>query len=336
MDEHILRKLEERLGPLHARQRLGIETDHEAQIFGQGLLSFHIVNWYPVHSVIRNALKLTGLYWRGRRNTGSILVKRNDVMFKELPPLFDGFTILHLSDMHVDMNEAAMQRMIELVGDMRYDLCVLTGDYRGKNFGPFEATLNGVARVRAHLKEPVYGVLGDHDTIQMVPGLEAMGIRMLLNESEVIVRGDQQIYLAGIDDAHCFKADDIEKAALQIPHGEFSILLSHTPEIYRQAAHADFNLLLSGHTHGGQICLPGSVPIILDAVLPRRMGAGAWQYHDMAGYTSVGAGSSVVPVRLNCPPEITLHCLRSGSRRANMARRAGGPGIENETELARQ
>ena len=312
MDEDILRKLEERLGPLHARQRLGIETDHEAQIFGQGLLSFHIVNWYPVHSVIRNALKLTGLYWRGRRNTGSILVKRNDVMFKELPPLFDGFTILHLSDMHVDMNEAAMQRLIELVGDIRYDLCVLTGDYRGKNFGPFEATLNGVARVRAHLKEPVYGVLGDHDTIQMVPGLEAMGIRMLLNESEVIVRGDQQIYLAGIDEAHCFKVDDIEKAALQIPYGEFSILLSHTPEIYRQAAHADFNLLLSGHTHGGQICLPGSIPIILDAVLPRRMGAGAWQYHDMAGYTSVGAGSSVVPVRLNCPPEITLHCLRSG------------------------
>jgi predicted MPP superfamily phosphohydrolase len=312
MDENILRKLEERLGPLQARQRLGIETDHEAQIFGQGLLSFHIVNWYPVHSVIRNALKLTGLYWRGRRNTGSILVKRNDVMFKELPPLFDGFTILHLSDMHVDMNEAAMQRLIELVGDMRYDLCVLTGDYRGKNFGPFEATLNGVARVRAHLKEPVYGVLGDHDTIQMVPGLEAMGIRMLLNESGVIVRGDQQIYLAGIDDAHCFKADDIEKAALNIPSGEFSILLSHTPEIYRQAAHADFNLLLSGHTHGGQICLPGSIPVILDAVLPRRMGAGAWQYLDMAGYTSVGAGSSVVPVRLNCPPEMTLHCLRSG------------------------
>jgi uncharacterized protein len=311
MDEDILRKLEERLGPLRARQRMGIERDHEAQIFGKGLLSFHIENWYPVHSVIRNALKLTGLYWRGRRNTGRILLKRNDILFKELPPLFDGFTILHLSDMHVDMNEAAMQHLIELVGDMRYDLCVLTGDFRGKNFGPFEATLDGVARVRAHLKEPVYGVMGDHDTIQMVPGLEAMGIRMLLNESAVIVRGDQQIYLAGIDDAHCFEVDNIEKAASQIPSGKFSILLSHTPEIYRQAAQADFNLLLCGHTHGGQICLPGSIPIILDAVLPRRLGAGAWQYRNMAGYTSVGAGSSVVPVRFNCPPEITLHCLRS-------------------------
>src|SRR6476646_3881381 len=174
MDEGIFRKLEERLGSLHARQRLRIETDHEAQIFSQGLFSFHMGNWYPVHSVIRNALKLTGLYWRASRNTERILVKHNDVMFKELPPLFDGFTILHLSDMHVDMNEGAMRRLIELVGDMRYDLCVLTGDYRGKTFGPFEATLNGVARVRAHLQEPVYGVLCDHDPIQMVPGLEAM------------------------------------------------------------------------------------------------------------------------------------------------------------------
>src|ERR1700736_4610504 len=105
MDEDILRKLAERLGPLHAKQRLGIETNHEAQIVGQGLILFHIGNWYPVHSVIRNALKLTGLYWRGRRNTERILVRRTDVMFRELPPLFDGFTVLHISHMHVDMNE---------------------------------------------------------------------------------------------------------------------------------------------------------------------------------------------------------------------------------------
>ena len=205
-----------------------------------------------------------------------------------------------------------MRHLMELADGLRYDLCVLTGDFRGKTFGPFEATLNGIARVRAHLKGPVYGVLGNHDTIQMIPGLEAMGIRMLLNECETIARGDQRIYLAGIDDAHYFRVDNIEKAGSQIPDGEFSILLSHTPEIYRQAAHADFNLLLSGHTHGGQICLPGSIPITLDSVLPRRMGAGAWQYHNMIGYTSVGAGSSIVAVRLNCPPEITLHHLRRG------------------------
>jgi len=312
MQEDILAKLEQRLGRLHARQRLGIETDHEAQIFGQGLTFVHLENWYSAHSIIRGALKLSGLYWRARRNAERVLVRRNDIGFKNLPSRFDGFTILHISDMHVDMNEVAMQRVIELVGELSYDLCVLTGDYRGQTYGPFEAALDGVGRVRSHLKGPIYGVLGNHDTIKMVPGLEAIGIRILLNECEAIARGDQRIHLAGVDDAHFYRMDNIEKAAMQIPDGEFSILLSHTPEIFRQAAHANLNLMLSGHTHGGQICLPGSVPITLESSLPRRMGAGAWQYHDMTGYTSVGAGSSVVPVRLNCPPEITLHRLRRG------------------------
>lgn len=312
MDKDILHELEKRLGPLHARQRLGIETDHEAQVFGQGLTFFHLENASLAPAVIRGALKLAGLYWRARRNAERVTVRRNELKFAALPELFDGYTILHISDMHVDMSKAAMQHLIGLVDGMQYDLCVLTGDYRGKTFGPFEATLEGVAKVRAHLRQPIYGVLGNHDTIQMVPAMEAMGIRMLLNECEVIERGTERIYLAGIDDAHFFRVDNIEKAASHIPREEFSILLSHTPEIYRQAAHANFNLMLCGHTHGGQLCLPGSIPIKLEAVLPRRMGAGVWHYHDMIGYTSVGAGSSVVAVRLNCPPEITLHCLRRG------------------------
>jgi len=69
------------------------------------------------------------------------------------------------------------------------------------------------------------------------------------------------------------------------------------------------DLMLAGHTHGGQICLPGGVPITLDSDLPRSLGRGAWRYGGMQGYTSVGAGCSVVAVRLNCTPEITLHTL---------------------------
>ena len=125
---------------------MGIETDHDAQIFGQGINLFHLENWYSVHSVIRVALRLTGLYWRGRRNAERILVMHNEVSFKELPPLFDSFTILHISDLHVDMNEGAMRHLIELVDGLRYDLCVLTGDYRAKTFGSFDAALQGVAR----------------------------------------------------------------------------------------------------------------------------------------------------------------------------------------------
>ncbi len=252
----------------------------------------------------------TGLYWRGLRNAKKVRLTINEIKSRELPNLFNGFSILQLSDLHVDMNEEAMQRVASLLTGLTYDICVLTGDYRGQNFGPFEAALAGMARIRAALKAPVYGVLGDHDTVCMVPGLEAMGIRMLLNECETIKRGHQRIHLAGIDDAHFYRVDNIEKAAAKIPSREFSILLSHTPEVYRQAALADFNVILSGHTHGGQLCLPGGIPITIESVLPRYMASGSWKYHNMIGYTTVGAGSSVVPVRFNCPPEITMHYLK--------------------------
>jgi predicted MPP superfamily phosphohydrolase len=312
MDQEVLAELERRLGRVYARQRLGIERDHEAQLFGQGLNFLHIENWYSVHSVIRNALRITGLYGRGRKNAADVAVRHNFVTLKTLPARFDGYSILHISDMHADMSEGAMRRVIELLAGLRYDLCVLTGDYRGKTYGPFEECLAGVARVRSHLTVPVYGVLGNHDTIRMVPGLEAMGIRMLLNEADAIVRDGQALHVAGIDDAHFYRVDNIEKATAGIPHDACAILLSHTPEIYRQAAHAGFSLLLGGHTHGGQICLPGAIPITLDSALPRSMGSGAWTYHEMAGYTSVGAGSCIVAVRINCRPEITVHRLACG------------------------
>jgi predicted MPP superfamily phosphohydrolase len=312
MKQDIVEILEQRLGSLHARQRLGIENEHHAQVFGGGLNFFHIENWYSVHSLIRNTLKITGLYWRGVRNTERIQVRHNALTLTGLPAAFDGFTILHISDMHVDLNPGAMQRLIELLHDIEYDICVLTGDYRGRTFGCFEEALEGLSRVRAHLGDAVYGVLGNHDSIRMVPALEDMGIRMLLNESVTIRRTAAHIHLAGIDDAHYFRVDNIEKASAEVPHDEFSVLLSHTPEIYRLAAHSEFNLLLSGHTHGGQICLPGRIPITLDSDLPRSMGSGPWAYRNLIGYTSVGVGSSIVPVRFNCPPEITLHHLHPG------------------------
>ena len=113
-----------------------------------------------------------GLYWRGRRNADQIQVRHNYIGMKTLPSRFNGFTLLHISDLHVEMNEGAMRRLAELLPEMTYDVCVLTGDYRSATLGPFDAALEGVARARSHLKDPVYGVLGNHDTIRMVPGLK--------------------------------------------------------------------------------------------------------------------------------------------------------------------
>src|SRR5712671_2209917 len=222
LDDEVLQKLEQRLGRLHAKQRLGIEEDHEGRVFGQGINFFHPENWYLSPSIIRKTLKMTGLYWRARKNAENIQIRRHDIVLPELPTSFDGFTILQISDLHVDMNKGAMGRLIELLPGLVYDACVLTGDYRGKTFGPFGATIEGLARVRVHLEGPVYGVLGNHDTIRMVPAMEEIGIRMLLNEAEALVREGQRIHLVGIDDAHYYRVDNIEKAVSQVPSTEFS------------------------------------------------------------------------------------------------------------------
>jgi uncharacterized protein len=307
------RRLESRLGLSQARLRLGIEREHEAEAFGQGPSFMGLKNLPPRQSMIEMVLRVTGTYWRGRANAGKVQLRRNTVHLSNLPSDFDDFAILPLSDLHADLSGRAMQRVAELARDLDYDLCVLTGDYRGGTHGDCELCLEIVARLREALRSDIYGVLGNHDSIAMVPDLEALGIRMLLNESVAIRSGPASIYLAGVEDAHFYRADNIEKAAADIPHGCVSVLLSHTPEIYRQAAHARFDLMLSGHTHGGQICLPGGVPILLGADLPRAFGAGAWRHGGMAGYTSLGAGSSVVPVRFNNRPEITLHRLVRGA-----------------------
>ena len=82
MDDAIANQLEQRLGRLHAKQRLGIEKDHEAQIFGQGINFFHIENWYSIHSLIRNALKVGGMFWRGQRNAERVQVRHNYIRSK--------------------------------------------------------------------------------------------------------------------------------------------------------------------------------------------------------------------------------------------------------------
>jgi predicted MPP superfamily phosphohydrolase len=201
---------------------LRIEQEHEGQIFGGGTNFFHIENWYSIQAWTRFVLKASSLYWRGLRNAGQVRVKRNRLSPPSIPEAFRGFTILQLSDLHCDTCPLVMQHPTQSLPEPKYDVCVLTGDYRGRTYGPYDATLAGLARIRANLRGPVYGVLGNHDTIRMVPPMEEMGIRMLLNESVTIERGAARIHLAGIDDAHFYAVDDIEKAASGIPSKAFS------------------------------------------------------------------------------------------------------------------
>ena len=299
-----------RVSRFYLRQRLGIEDATEGRVFGQGRNFFHIENLPFADRVIRTVLKVVGLWGRGRRNALNIALRENAITIAGLPPVFDGYTLLHLSDLHLDAHEDFPRALIDRLRNVDYDVVVITGDFRAKTHGRFEPAVNALQSVLPNLNKPVYAVLGNHDSLRMVPDFEAMGVRILLNESVVIERGGDTIHLAGIDDPHYFRTDNMEKAAEGIPPGAVSVLLAHSPEIYRQAAHAGFSVMLCGHTHGGQICLPGGVPLVLNASCPRRYCKGSWRYHGLYGYTSAGSGVSLVDARFNCPPEITLHRLR--------------------------
>ncbi len=312
MDGSSVKSLEQRVGPVHLKQRLGIEGAPQ-HVFGGGLNVLHLENSRFIHRALKFGLKVSGLYGRGNRNARRIEVARNRVALKGLPAAFDGLTLLHLSDLHLDMDAETTEEMIRRVAELDYDLCVLTGDYRASTTGSFEQLLPVFKRLVDQLGGvAAYAVLGNHDSISMVPAMEALGIRLLLNESVMLERDGQCLYMAGVDDAHYYRVDNLEKAREGIPPHAFGILLSHTPEIYRQAAHAGFDLMFCGHTHGGQICLPGGIPVILEANCPRVYGRGSWSYGGMRGYTSRGIGTSVLPVRFNCPPEIVLHQLHAG------------------------
>ncbi|MDO3720963.1 metallophosphoesterase [Marinobacter sp. chi1] len=313
-DELLSYRLSLRLGPVHARQRLGIEQEAESRIFDRERWSFHLENITNAPGFIRFCLKLVGLHQRGQNNSRQLQTVHNGFSLPALPEAFEGYRILHLTDLHVDMDEANLQAVIDKITPLEYDLCVLTGDYRRQTWGPVDDALAGMAKLRDAIKGDAYAVLGNHDSVRMLPGLEDMGYTLLMNEMVPLERSGHQIYLAGVDDAHYYKVHNLQQAGDKIPPEGTSILLSHTPEIWREAAHAGHDIFLCGHTHGGQICLPGGIPVTLDSDIPRRLGRGLWRVNGMLGYTSPGAGTSVVNVRLNCPPEITLHTLTRGPR----------------------
>jgi len=303
------KQLQERLGRALYAQRVNLQAHYVARMFGHGLTYFHIENMMWIHWLIRLALKMTGLYGRGQRNALDVRVRPNRIAVEGLPPEFEGCTILQLSDLHLDINPGLVDAVARVVGPLKYDLCVMTGDFRAKTYGVTESALANLARLRPFLRGDVYGVMGNHDFIEMLPVMEAMGIRFLMNEHVMLQRGSARLCLAGVDDIHFYETDNIQNAAAHLDHAVPAILLSHSPEIYRKAAACGFDVVLCGHTHGGQICLPGGIPLLMNARAPLRMSRGAWEYQGMKGYTSVGTGCSGLDVRFNCPPEVILHQL---------------------------
>jgi hypothetical protein len=186
------------------------------------------------------------------------------------------------------------------------NICAVTGDYRGATFGPFEDALEGMKRLVSSSKDGVWG-LGESRYDSHGSRSRGNGNSHIAPTSPNLSRKVARASISPVSTTRItYRVDNIEKAAANIPPRLF-YLLSHT-EVFRHAAHAGFDLLLRGHAHGGQICL---FLTLSQSRCPRSLlGSGAWKYHNMAGYTSVGAGSSIVAVRITNLSEITLHHLQ--------------------------
>jgi hypothetical protein len=262
--------------------------------------------------VLTIGLSLVGLFGKGKRNALSPVVRTIRLGFENLPPAFDGFRLMQLSDFHIDGVDGLAEALAERLRGVKCDLCVFTGDYRFDDRGPCDAVYPRMRKVieSIHSKHGIYGILGNHDPAEMALRLQEMGVNMLVNDAASIQQADESIWLLGVDDNFDYGCHDLPLALSGVPHGAFKILLAHAPEMFEDAHEHGIHLNLSGHTHGGQLRLPWIGALKQNARCPKEYAWGTWKYGNLQGYTSCGVGCSTLPIRFNCPPEIVVFELR--------------------------
>jgi len=301
-----------RLGIERLQRRLLTQASHWAQFAHQGSGIFKLEKHISLDVIVTQCLILSRLARRARANHLNPRLVERTWQLARLPAAFEGFRLLQLTDLHLDLDPDFTDSLISRLQGVRCDAIVITGDFRNSTREDFNPAMADTHRLLATLPAvPRFGILGNHDFIEQVPALEAWGLPILLNESTAIERDGERLWIAGIDDPHFYRTHDLAAASQAIPEGAFTVLLAHSPEIADELPEGRFDLTLCGHTHGGQLCLPGGqwlhVPLKKQ---PRERICGPWTAAGTQGYTSVGTGSCGVAARLNCPGEFTVHTLR--------------------------
>ncbi len=294
-----------------AKTRLIMETgNYKYRKYGEKVL----IKWSLFGFLIRVfevLLKLTPCFKKGYENAKKIVLNKVDLFYDDLPEEFEGYTILHMTDLHLDSLPKMDEKICEKIKTLKVDLCVLTGDYREGTKGSFKNILEPLHQIVSSIrqKDGIMAVLGNHDTCNMVEPFEKAGITMLINETIDIDRGNSRISVTGLDDPYYYYTEQSLRALEKSPEG-FKIVLVHSPSMFDLASKNGYSLYLTGHTHGGQICLPGGIPVVRHLRHGRKYYRGVWHYEKMTGYTGQGVGVVGIPVRFNTQSEITLLRLR--------------------------
>ena len=295
------------------RARTQIETNNSKS---------NITRFYPRRKwvVFTTFLKLfgllvwiTGFYRLGKRRAHALKLTSLELEIPSLTRDFDGFEILHLSDIHFDRMESISKKIADLMKNRKPDLIVMTGDYKDNMRRPAELFSHEFEFLSKNLKSRygIYAILGNHDSADMVPVIERHGINVLINQSVEINNGQSSFALTGVDDVHYFFTPEAIAALDSAPNLPVKILLVHSPEMVKEAAERNYSLYLCGHTHGGQVALPNGRAIVTHLNTGKEFSSGKWRQGKLQGYTSSGCGVSGLTIRFNTQSEVTLIKLRS-------------------------
>lgn len=249
-----------------------------------------------------------------------VVVEKVSLTLQRLPSAFSGIRMAQISDIHMGgwMNAKRLQEVVNMVVNENPDLFLLTGDFLiGHDFDENSMRhLNETAEILSPLTRsvPSFGVLGNHDywtdSDAVRDMLKSCDIMDLTNTISTISRGDDKLHLCGVDDV--WMGDVRLNSVLnELPDNDVAILLAHEPDFADESALTGrFDLQVSGHTHGGQVVLPFFGPPVLP-YLGRKYPSGLYKVGNMFQYTNRGVGMARMPIRFNCPPEITIFTLES-------------------------
>jgi predicted MPP superfamily phosphohydrolase len=243
-------------------------------------------------------------------------VREVDVPIPGLPAGLDGLRLLHLSDIHLSafLSESELARVIDAANGLRPHLAAVTGDLISQPGDPIDACIRQLARLRADAG--ILACMGNHEQYAQIEdyvsaAAERAGISFLRGATRALRFGQATLHVAGVDYQPLFqKAKYLRTAGALVMPGETNILLSHNPDVFPVAARQGYNLMLAGHTHGGQV----SVEILDQAINPARFFTpyvyGLYRQGSAAAYVTRGIGTIGIPARIGAPPEISLLRLR--------------------------
>jgi predicted MPP superfamily phosphohydrolase len=243
----------------------------------------------------------------------SLEIEEIEISLKRLPKKLDGFRLIHLSDIHHSpfTNIEHIENAVKIANDLEPDLFVLTGDYVSHETEYIEPVGKMLGTLQAEFG--TYACLGNHDhwtdAEAVTKALKDNEVKVLINEGFRFTARGVSFWLCGVDD-YMLKQTDLNAALHGSFPDEMKMLLAHNPVIIRQALKHDVDVMFSGHTHGGQVKIREKEKKIL--AHRRRLSSGLHKRKNTKIYITRGIGTVVLPVRYQCPPEISLITLRAG------------------------